>query len=297
MRNNAFIDILFNWEKMSKAKRVQRLQDLENMIARFQGRKPRTITTKYDPKFVKEHVSKDRNPEAFYSRNDRNRLYLLTLNMPAIDAIKNILHEGFHAYVDDFVSGRVSVLKLYSKLDSERFFIEEENLPAIYDEFEKNGRMLLFDSFYIEERSNYIENSIYMTKMIIDAIDNPVDAMSLQKHFIFALAFGVDNERRGHKLERKFGTTYESMVVNALNREDCEKEKIVKTGKIVNGIDSGYLEFFNKASLLYKEFVSVSDSPLMNLEAKRKAEQEVVDKISVLYSDYVLKVLKEKKKN
>lgn len=78
--------------------------------------------------------------------------------MSAIDAIKNIIHEGFHAYVDDFVSGRVSTLKVYSELDAERFFIEEENLPAIHEAFEKTERMLLYDSMYVEEKTNYYEN-------------------------------------------------------------------------------------------------------------------------------------------
>ena len=46
MKNTAFTDILFNWDKMSTNKKIQRMQDFENMIARFQGRKPRKISIK-----------------------------------------------------------------------------------------------------------------------------------------------------------------------------------------------------------------------------------------------------------
>ncbi|MBR7172169.1 MAG: hypothetical protein IKD36_00005, partial [Clostridia bacterium] len=275
MKNNAFIDILLNWEKMSQSKKMQRLQDLENMIARFQGRKPRTIAIKYSSKFVADNIGSFRDPEAFYLRSDSGKLYFFKFNLSAIDAIKNIIHEGFHAYVDDFVSGRVSTLKLYSKIDKERFFIEEENLPAIHEAFEEGEKMLIYDSMYIEEKTNYYENSLYITKMIIDAIENPFDAVRLEKDFIQGLSYGMDNERRGHKFERKYGVTYEDVVVQALNRDDIEKEQVVKTGKILDQIEPEYLEFFNRISKVYKEFVSVSDNPLMNPGAKKQAETEL----------------------
>lgn len=296
MKNNAFIDILLNWEKMSQSKKMQRLQDLENMIARFQGRKPRTIAIKYSSKFVADNIGSFRDPEAFYLRSDSGKLYFFKFNLSAIDAIKNIIHEGFHAYVDDFVSGRVSTLKLYSKIDKERFFIEEENLPAIHEAFEEGEKMLIYDSMYIEEKTNYYENSLYITKMIIDAIENPFDAVRLEKDFIQGLSYGMDNERRGHKFERKYGVTYEDVVVQALNRDDIEKEQVVKTGKILDQIEPEYLEFFNRISKVYKEFVSVSDNPLMNPGAKKQAETELAVKLSTMYREYVMKVLKERKK-
>ncbi len=296
MKNNAFTDILFNWERMSQSKKLQRLQDLENMIARFQGRKPRTITINTNIDFIKNNIGDYRSPEAYYSRSDKGRLYFVNLNLSAIDAIKNIIHEGFHAYVDDFVSGRVSVLKLLSEISEERFFIEEENLPAIHKAFEKSEKMPLYDSMYIEEKTNYYENSLYITKLIMDAIDSPFDAMRLQKSFVYGLAFGVDNERRGIKFERKYGITYDEIVANALNQENVEKEEIVKTGKITDKIEPELLDFYNRASKLYKEFVSISDSPLMSPAAKEAAEGSVIERLTMLYRDYVMKMLKERKK-
>lgn len=62
MKNNAFTDILFNWERMPKSKKMQRLQDLENMIARFQGRKARIISSKSDAEFISKHIGEYRAP-------------------------------------------------------------------------------------------------------------------------------------------------------------------------------------------------------------------------------------------
>ncbi|MBR7172795.1 MAG: hypothetical protein IKD36_03295, partial [Clostridia bacterium] len=67
-------------------------------------------------------------------------------------------------------------------------------------------------------------------------------------------------------------------------------------GKILDQIEPEYLEFFNRISKVYKEFVSVSDNPLMNPGAKKQAETELAVKLSTMYREYVMKVLKERKK-
>lgn len=296
MTNNAFIDILFNWDKMSKQKRIQRLQDLENMIARFQGRKARIITTKLDKKFIEENIGVEREPEAYYSRQDRTKIYITTLNIEAIDAIKNIIHEGFHAYIDDFLSGRVKVLKLYSELPKEMFFIQEENLPAIHTHFFERKMMPLYDSFFIEERLNYQEDSLYIAKMIIDAIDTPIDSIRLTETFIIALALYCSNERRGVDLEREYGITYDDMVVESLNREGIEKEKIVTNGKISDKLDLQLLDFFKKACSKYQQFGMVTRSAIMMQAAKSEEESKRAQEISMMFNEYMYKILKQKNK-
>lgn len=82
-----------------------------------------------------------------------------------------------------------------------------------------------------------------------------------------------------------------------MNRDDIEKEPIVKTGKILDQIEPEFLEFFKRASRVYKEFVSVSDNPLMSPAAKHQAEAEIVERLTIIYKEYVMKVLKERKKS
>ena len=120
--------------------------------------------------------------------------------------------------------------------------------------------------------------------------------MRLQQSFVFGLAYGVDNESRGHKYERIYGVTYDDVVTESLIRDDIEKEPIVKTGKILDKIEPEFLEFFKRASRVYKEFVSVSDNPLMSPAVKHQAEAEIVERLTIIYKEYVMKVLKERKK-
>lgn len=293
MKMNAFIDILINWDKMSRKRKLQRLQDLENMLARFQERKPRTVTDKIDDE-IRRLIGEGREFDGYYSRSNKKNICVAKLDGNALDAIKNIIHEGFHAYIDDFVSGKVKTLKLYSKMSKELFEIQEENLEAISSHFRETERMPLFDSFYIEERVNYKENSMYMTKMIIDAIENPIDAMKLTEAFIFSLMYYCDNERRGKKLEREYGSTYDEMVTEALNVDGYEKDKVAKDGVVRDNIDPEFAEFFEKACKYYQQYADASYNPIMRPDAKREEEAKALDKLNSLYRDYVLTLLRKK---
>ena len=43
MKNNILIDFLLNYDKLQKNKRKSKIQDLENFVAKRQGRNPRTV--------------------------------------------------------------------------------------------------------------------------------------------------------------------------------------------------------------------------------------------------------------
>ena len=78
MIKNAFTDIIFGWERMTTSQKVERLQALENMIARFQNRKARRIITKKNNKFVallKQHGEKEPKIRQFriVQRTDKGR--------------------------------------------------------------------------------------------------------------------------------------------------------------------------------------------------------------------------------
>lgn len=296
MKNNAFTDILLNWETMSAKKKLQRMQDFENMIARFQERKPRKISIK-PKKEILDIISKDRLPEACYARNDSEYLYVFDLSMSAIDVLKNIIHEGFHAYVHDFVTGKAKTLKTYSEVYPEIFYIQEENLPAIHDEFVKRNMMPLFDSFFIEEKINYNENSIYLVKHIMDSIESVQDAIKLQQDFVFSLAFSSDNMIRGRDLEKKYKTTFDEVVVDALNSSNDEKDR-VKKGRIISDIDPELRAFVMKACEKYTAFSCIlkQKSMLMSEKGRKEASDKILDEITKMYRDYVMSKIMAKKK-
>ncbi len=299
MVKNSFTDILLNWEKMNQSKKIQRLQDLENMIARFQGRKPRKVLTKPQSEIMSILKNENREPEAYYCRSDSANIYVFDLKVPAMDAIKNIIHEGFHAYVDDFIKGSASVLKTYSKVDPERFLIEEENLPAIVDEFTGRGMMQLYDTSFAEEKLNYEEDSMYIMKLILDSIESPMDAMKFQTEFMMCVEYAVFNQTRAKRLEREYKTTYESVVTEALNKEPEEKVDMSKCGKFVSEIDPELKKLYEYVKRNYSELRSLQagGGVLMNQGEKERRMEELYGFIAMAYKNHVLQVLKNKKKS
>ena len=302
MRKNAFIDLLLNWDTMSKHTKIQRLQSVENMMARYQGRKPRIISTDYNA-FTIKNIGlikvEGRDPSACYSRHEKDKIYILDLKQDVYEIIKDVIHEGFHAYVDDFIEGRVPSLRLYSKLDKERFLFEEENLPTIAEACLNADAMQLFDSYYAEERLNYQEGSLYMIKLILDSIDSVKDAIELQKAFTFCLTFYSDNERRGKNEERRLGIKYDDLVLQALQAagENPEKCDVSKAGKIYDEIDPELLKFFNELSQAYQKLVSVRTNILMTPQAKEDETERLSQMFNEVYSSHIKSMLKAKKKN
>ncbi len=296
MIKNAFTDIVFGWERMSVSEKQERLQALENMVARFQNRSPRKIVIKKNGVFSSKNSSY-RDAAAYYSRAEKENIYVGNLNVNAVEAIKNIVHEGFHAYIDDFISGEVESLKLYSQMNLEKFYIEEENLPAIMNEFIKRRMMPLFDSFYVEERVNYQENTIYMLKMILDSIESPYDAMRYSNTLLSVLDYAYDNEKRGKTYESRYGTTYDNVVIQALNKEFDEKCEISQNGRIVQVDDAEFIKFVNRAMRFYGEYSSAENSLFMTAEMSKKVQQNAAENILLTFNDYVRKMLRDKKKS
>ena len=296
MVKNALSDILLNWNKMTNEQKAARLQDLENMVARFQERSPRKVITKVNKKFVTEHIGNYRLPSAYYMREDRDHIYMLDLSCDAIEAIKNIIHEGIHAYFHDFIQGKIQTLKLYTQMNLEKFYIEEENLPVIREEFEKRHMMPLFDSFYVEERVNYQEDTMYMVKMMIDLIENPMDAMRLSESIILSLDFASENEKRGKTYESRYGLTYDDIVIAALNKDFDEKYEIVKTGQIHQIEAPDLSRFVKRAIRFYGDYTSARSNLLMTEEMKSRAEQESIGNIIETYKVFAMRMLREKKK-
>ena len=298
MKNTAFTDILFNWESMPVHKKIQRMQDFENMLARLQGRKPRKVSNKPNQEVLKT-IGADRLPEAYYCRSDKEHLYIFDLSIPAIDVLKDIIHEGFHAYIHDFITGAVKNLRIYSQMDPEIFYIQEENLPAIHDELLKRDFMPLFDSFYVEEKVNYSENSIYLVKFILDSIESVQDAIKLQEAFIMSLAYHADNTIRGKNFERTYNTNFDNLVVEALNKDYEEKVEVDRSGKISTQVEPELHDFVMKACDKYKDFSNLvhGKSIIMTEAGRQLAMDQKLAEMVIMYRNYVMAMLKAKKKN
>ena len=296
MVKNALSDILFNWNKMSKSYKLTRLQDLENMVARDQGRKPRKVVLNPDMNIVKRYIGTSKCPAAFYSRYDKEHLYIIDDDCEPVEIVKNIIHEGDHAYFHDFVSGEVNAIKMFEKIDLEMFYIEEENLPAINREFEIRGLMDLFDSAYVEERVIHQDCAMRLLRMMFDLVESEIDAGLLYHNVLHALGYAYSNQAKIKDEERVNNVTYENVVIDALNKECDEKCKICKTGHVQQIKDEAFMRFYRKAMQSLKNLDNIRTSMLMDDLTKKRMEKQEGNNAMQAYMNYVIRLLREKKK-
>ena len=78
------------------------------MVASFQGRQPRIITNKLNQETLKTIKDAGRTPDAFYDRGYNRKIYIVDLTSK-VDLVKSIIHEGWDAYIDDFLKGKVTL--------------------------------------------------------------------------------------------------------------------------------------------------------------------------------------------
>ena len=290
MKLNPISELVLNFNKMSLGEKIKKSQEIENMVAKFQGRKARNITTKI-PTEILEQISEGREPCACYVRAFPRNLFIMKISDSPYDLIKDIIHEGWHAYIDDYIKGKVS-LKTFSPFDKAKFVYEEKNMPAIYTEFEKQGIMPLYDSFFIEERLNYQEDTLYMIKYIIGSIENAFDAMRLKESIVSAMAYYVENERRGRKYERTYGAKYEDLIEIAIQNSSEDQIDLSKAGRVVDQINPDLLKFFNKFYKLMNDYFDEQESSVF----VNKNDNTKLEEISEALLSFISEILSQKVK-
>jgi len=284
MKLNVISNLALNYDKMSYAQKIQKAQELENMMAKLQGRKARNVTTKIEGELadaVDELKRNGRVPCAFYTRSIPRKLFLVEITNNPFDLIKDVIHEGWHAYVDDFISGRVKVLKTFAPIDKERFMFEEKNMEAIYNACLEKGMMQLYDSSFIEERTNYLEDALYMLKYIIDSADNMMDAMRLRAEIIFPISYYIENEKRRLLYEHEKNIKYDDIVAHCTTESNAERVDMSKVGRFVDGIDAEILEFFHQICDCYPKASNIS-----NLISNNQLEK-ITDEIFNVYMNFM----------
>ena len=70
-----------------------------------------------------------------------------------------------------------------------------------------------------------------------------------------------------------------------------------KCGKISDGIDSEFLAFYKKGREFYKQFVMAQKSPIFMGQAREEQISKAIDSMMMHYRDYVMAMLKKKKKD
>lgn len=144
MKDTIFTEILYSWGKLNVGERIRILQNYENFNSSIEGRNPREVVyRKTDEK------SNLYDAQAAYLYSEPDKIVLYSMSDDPVEMMSHIKHEGFHASVDDFVTGKTD-LKLLAKIDKKRFLEEKELQHIIHNRYSVQDQLMIFSLCFYE---------------------------------------------------------------------------------------------------------------------------------------------------
>lgn len=292
MKNNTFTKILNNWKKWSVAQKLRELQNLENLNAKKDGRRPRKIVFK--PELLSNPIFEGRTPAAFYSRSDSENITFLEFEFEPLETIYYMMHEAEHATVDDFVKNK-SDLKLLQKVDTEKLLLEFECLNYI-GEFCNNNQLFqrLFDQKYAEEQLAINEPILNIVNMLSECIDSYKDFPVVGEALIMLCYMKYERENIAKNLEKQLSGTYEQIISPILEKQlsKSKAERFVNLStrkKVISGLDTEVVKNFNAIYQKYSEWHNYRDSVFISNNVKERVSNELF----ALLNQYMILCLKK----
>lgn len=300
MKNNALVDILINWENMPKSKKKSRIQDLESLVANRQGRKPRIIEyslEKIKGKGIDSSLlnAKD-NGAACYIREFPTKIFVLNFNEDGPTMAKYVVHEGFHAYMHDYINGKVN-LSTITPIDKERLFLEEQHAEDIIKEVANNGLFLVFNTNFIEEKINFQETTLIMLEILFDSIENAYDANILLPYVLNIINQVHEMDILREMYDKQYGVKYDDVVSSAIINNNEPQTNMQKVKKVIDNRNPGLLEFFNKCKKLLIRITELESSNMFySKDEYEKEYKNLSNQIGDLYFNYINSMANKKYK-
>ena len=103
MKKNAFINILFNWNKFAQNQKLQALQALENEQSKIQRRPARKIKMCRDEEVIKMLAEQNVTASAYVDDSKKDSIFILNLNCSAVKMIETIFFRFSCNYLKDLL--------------------------------------------------------------------------------------------------------------------------------------------------------------------------------------------------
>ena len=287
MKKNAFINILFNWNKFAQNQKLQALQALENEQSKIQRRPARKIKMCRDEEVIKMLAEQNVTASAYVDDSKKDSIFILNLNCSAVKMIETIFHEGNHSMITDYYNDKCN-LNMFSSVDKQKLDKNYEYGLIAYNYLVQN-HMFGFKSVSSYEECLVRDESIYsMLDYLMKSADNVQELLQLVAMVLVEFVFTVIlREGMQKEFEKQYGQTYEqifSQIVVQTNREEIEKFKqVIKTKKkIVDKKDTGLSKLFDVVVSTIKN-ISKNDK-ILTEQGQDKLTNEMFAKILEYYA-------------
>jgi len=205
MKKTTFIKILENWDSMDQDGKLDALQKMENELAFFQLRKPRSILLSEDKKFA--------NTARYEKTLSDNILVGKGMLANVFDALAGLTAAGFKAYIDDFFK-RDQKLQFLGKADLDKLITERFNSGVINNFFEKEGLGEIASLLSYENELSKTEAYTYLYLMLLESIDQAKDRDQAQNILVRLVKSNIDAQARENKLQTDCDYKFHMYLLN-----------------------------------------------------------------------------------
>ena len=198
MEENVFDEILKYWNTFDTKEKIAHLQMYENINAKLHNRLEREVV------FVEPKQKKDLLIAGQYKKDEPVLLRIAKVKIDKYDAIRALdttYHEGYHAFVHDFLDN-INDLKTFSNLTKNDFFTEfKQNILMLFAMLRRNRDSQdkisqYFKDYYYEEQLVYKESLIFMLYNILKLSSNKSDIEILYSNFKILISQYYEHEKR-----------------------------------------------------------------------------------------------------
>ncbi len=198
MKEEIIAEILKYWNTFDTKEKIAHLQMYEKINAKLHNRLEREVV------FVEPKKKGDLLTFGQYKKDEPALLRIAKVKIDKYDAIRMLdttYHEGYHAFVHDFLDN-INDLKTFSNLTKNEFFTEfKQNILMLLTmsckyRDSKDKISQYFKDYYYEEQLVYKESLIFMLYNILKLSSNKSDIEILYKNFKILISQYFEHEKR-----------------------------------------------------------------------------------------------------
>ena len=186
MIKNTFTQLVNHWSEFDKQKKLDLLSRLEFENANFQNRMPRILV---ETENIEDFAL------ACYSPLNPERISIKPLtNQSVITLIEAVLHEGFHAMVDDYFNNKAD-LKCFSKIDKSKLHHEKAYSHLIHYRAQLQDAKWQFALSFYEEVLAREESMLQLVNLFLNSFETEYDYYMHHKEVLFPFVCIVARDR------------------------------------------------------------------------------------------------------
>ena len=217
MKPTLVTTLLNDFNKMDRDAQRKHLQLFEYYCARHFNRPARDVV-------YEELIDPNTKKSGFYDLFSPAHINIFYTNNP-LEALTTVFHEGYHAYIDDFISDRINKLRAISKVDRTKLYFERiHNIEIAKKTIGKYSEYIRLDKY--EESLTRTETDLNLLTAIMVACETEEDIKEQFKYYKTLLNNAFLIKRYIEKSEASSPKNYKMIIKQLCDKYQYQQQSL-----------------------------------------------------------------------